>query len=61
LRELGWIEGTNLIVEARFADGHIDRLPGLAKELIERKVHVIFTYSLPGAIAVKEATSATRS
>jgi len=34
MRELGWIEGTNLIVEARFADGHIERLPALAQELI---------------------------
>jgi putative ABC transport system substrate-binding protein len=37
MRELGWIEGSNLIVEARFADGHIDRLPALAKELIQQK------------------------
>jgi putative ABC transport system substrate-binding protein len=57
--ELGWIEGSNLVVEARFADGHIDRLPALAKELIQRKVDVIFTYSLPGAVAAKDATSTT--
>jgi putative ABC transport system substrate-binding protein len=59
MRELGWIEGSNLIIEARFADGHIDRLPALAKELIQRKVDVIFTYSLPGARAAKDATSTT--
>jgi putative tryptophan/tyrosine transport system substrate-binding protein len=59
MRELGWIEDSNLIIEARFADGHIDRLPALAKELIQRKVDVIFTYSVPGARAAKDATSTT--
>jgi putative ABC transport system substrate-binding protein len=56
MRELGWIEGANLIVEARFADGHVDRLPGLMMEVIELKVDVIFTYLFPGAAAAKAAT-----
>lgn len=57
LRELGWIEGRNLIVEARFADGHVDRLPGFMTEVIGRNVDVIFTYTFPGAVAAKNATS----
>jgi hypothetical protein len=39
LRELGYIEGQNLFLEARFADGHIDRLPPLAAELVEHKMY----------------------
>jgi putative ABC transport system substrate-binding protein len=57
LRELGWIEGQNLVIEMRWADGHADRLPGLVAEVIELKVDVIVTYSTPAAIAVKNATS----
>jgi putative ABC transport system substrate-binding protein len=56
LRELGWIEGQNLVIEARWAEGQADRLPALAAEVIERKVDVIVTYSTPAAIAVKNAT-----
>jgi putative tryptophan/tyrosine transport system substrate-binding protein len=59
LGELGWVEGRNLIVEARFANGHVDRLPSLMQEVIRQKVDVIFTYTFPGAIAAKEATSTT--
>jgi putative ABC transport system substrate-binding protein len=59
MRELGYIEGSNLIVEARFADGRVDRLPALVSDLIKRRVDVIFTYSLPGALAAKNGTSTT--
>jgi putative ABC transport system substrate-binding protein len=59
MRELGYIEGSNLIVEARFADGRIDRLPALISDLVKRRVDVIFTYSLPGALAAKNGTSTT--
>ena len=59
LGELGWVEGRNLIVEARFANGQVDRLPSLMQEVIGQKVDVIFTYTFPGAIAAKEATSTT--
>jgi len=59
LRELGWIEGRNLIVEARFADGHSDRLPGLISEVIARKVDVLFTYTFPSVVAAKAITSTT--
>jgi putative tryptophan/tyrosine transport system substrate-binding protein len=57
LHELGWIEGQNLIVEQRWAEGHLDRLPALMAEVIERNVDVIVTGSTPGAIAAKNATS----
>ena len=57
LRELGWVEGQNLIIEARWAEGRSDRLPALMSEVIERKVDVLVTYSTPGAVAAKKATS----
>ena len=41
LRELGWIEGQNLIIEYRWAEGNVERLPALAAELVRRKVDVI--------------------
>ena len=58
LRDLGWIEGTNLAFEYRWADGQADRLPGLAAELVRLKVDVIFdTYGTPAALATKHATT----
>ena len=57
LRELGWVEGQNLQIEARAADGRIDRLPALMNELVARKIDVLVTYSTPGAVAAKNATS----
>jgi len=41
LRELGWIEGQNLVIEYRWADGNIERLPSLATELVMQKVDLI--------------------
>ena len=57
LRELGWVEGQNLVIEARWAEGRIDRLPALMAEVLGRKIDVLVTYSTPGAIAAKNATS----
>jgi putative tryptophan/tyrosine transport system substrate-binding protein len=57
LHELGWAEGQNLVIEARWADGHIERLPALMTEVIERKVDVIVTNTTPGAVAAKNATT----
>jgi putative ABC transport system substrate-binding protein len=57
LRELGWIEGQNLIVERRWAEGRMERLPALMTEVIGRNVDVIFTGTTPAAIAAKNATS----
>jgi len=59
LRELGWIEGQNLVIESSWAEGHWDRLPALMAEVIEHKVDVLFTWSTPAAIAAKNATSTT--
>ena len=57
LRELGWVEGQNLVVETRSADGHLERLPALMADVIDRKVDVLVTYGMPGAIAARKATS----
>ena len=57
LPELGWVEGQNLVIEGRSADGHLERLPALIAEVIDRKVDVLVTYGLPAAIAAKKATS----
>ena len=56
LRELGYVEGKNIVIEYRFADGKNDRLPELAGELVSLKVDVIVT--TPNASAAKNATKA---
>lgn len=57
LRETGWIEGQNFILEYRYADGNQDRLPAMADEIIRLKVDVIITYATAAAIAAKKATN----
>jgi putative ABC transport system substrate-binding protein len=56
LRDLGWIEGQNIIIEYRFAEGQFDRLPSLADELVRLKVDVIAASPGPAALAAKNAT-----
>ena len=56
LRDLGYVEGKNILIEFRFAEGKYDRLPELAAELVRLKVDVIVTHSAPGALAAKQAT-----
>ena len=56
LRELGWVEGQNLTIEYRFAEGQYDRLPGLADELVRLKVDVIVAAGTPPSLAAKNAT-----
>jgi len=56
LRELGYIEGKNILVEYRFAEGKADRLPELARELVLLKVDAIFTAGTPAIFALKGAT-----
>jgi putative ABC transport system substrate-binding protein len=56
LRELGYIEGQNLFVEARFGENKLDRLSGLARELVDKKVDVIVAVSMPAIRAAKDAT-----
>ena len=57
LQELGWVEGQNLIIEYRWADGNVERLPDLAAELVRRKVDVIVAPAGSAALAAKNATS----
>jgi ABC-type uncharacterized transport system substrate-binding protein len=57
LRELGYIEGKNIIIEPRFAEGRVDRLRDLVAELIQLKVDIIVTPGAPQTRAAKEATS----
>ncbi len=56
LRELDYIEGQNFVVESRSAEGKVERLPGLAEDLIRLKVDVIVVTSVQGALAAKKAT-----
>ena len=56
LRELGWIEGHNLLVERRSAEGRLERLPELMTDVLGRKLDVLVTYGTPGALAAKKAT-----
>jgi putative ABC transport system substrate-binding protein len=57
LRDIGYVEGENIVIEARYADGKFDRLPALAAELVRLKVDVIITAGPPVTRAVKEATA----
>ncbi len=56
LRELGYIEGKNIVIEYRYAEGKPDRLPALAAELVRLKVDVIVTTSPNATRSAKEAT-----
>ncbi len=59
LRKLGYIEGQNLVVERRYAGGKLDLLPGMARELVQLGVDVIFAIALPAVQAAKDATATT--
>ena len=56
LRDLGWVTGQNLVIEYRFADGDVDRLPALAAELVRLRVDVIAAGATPAVAAAKNAT-----
>jgi putative ABC transport system substrate-binding protein len=56
LRDLGYIEGKNVLVEYRSAEGKLDRMPSLVAELVQLKVDVLVSTNLPAIRAAKEAT-----
>src|SRR4051812_5692438 len=57
LRELGWIEGRNILFEFRYAENNADRLARMAAELVRLNVDVIVARSTPGPVAAKRATT----
>jgi putative ABC transport system substrate-binding protein len=57
LRELGYVEGQNVVYQARWGNGHAGRLPGLAAELLAAKVDILVTAGNPASLAAKQATS----
>ena len=57
LRERGYIPRKNILFEFRYAEGKLERLPELAKELVQLNVDVIFTNATPGSVAAKQATN----
>jgi putative ABC transport system substrate-binding protein len=57
LRELGWTEGKNIVIEYRWAAGRADRLPALAAELVRLKVDLIHAGNTSAAVAARNATS----
>jgi putative tryptophan/tyrosine transport system substrate-binding protein len=56
LRDLGYVEGRNLVIEYRDAEGKVERLPALAAELVALKVDVILAGGTPGVVAATQAT-----
>src|SRR5262249_7360938 len=57
MRDLGYVEGRNLVIEYRDAEGKFDRLPALAAELVALKVDVIVAPNTPQVLAAKQATT----
>jgi len=61
LQRHGWIEGKNLLVDYRYSEGHAERLPALAAELVALKPDVIVTSAAPPTLAAQAATSTSPS
>ena len=56
MRDLGYIEGKNIIIEFRSGEAKLDRIPGLVEELVQLKVDVLVSSSQPGTRAAQQAT-----
>jgi putative tryptophan/tyrosine transport system substrate-binding protein len=56
LRDLGYVEGQNITIEARWAEGRNERFPDLVAELVQLRVHVLLAISTPAALAAKQGT-----
>src|SRR5215470_4018232 len=56
LHELGWVEGQNIVIDYRYAEGRVDRLPDLAAELVRLKVDLIVSEGTQGVTAARNAT-----
>ena len=56
LKESGYVEGQNVAVDYRFAEGQFDRFPALASDLVRLRVAVLFVATTAGALAAKQAT-----
>jgi hypothetical protein len=52
LRDLGWVDGRNIVVEYRWAEGRFDRLPGLAEELVRLKVELVVNMKTAKALGL---------
>ena len=57
LRDLGWIEGKNLVLDRYWAAGHLDRFPDLMRQALAQSPDILVTGSTPGALAAKKATT----
>ena len=57
LRELGWSDGRNIIIDYRWGEGHPERFSEIAAEFVQRKVTLILTHNTPPTLAAKQATS----
>src|SRR5205807_598217 len=57
LHELGYVEGRNTVIEYRYAEGKVDRLPQLAADLVDHKIDIIVTGGNQATLAAKQATS----
>jgi len=57
LRALGWVEGKNILIEYRYAEGRDDRFPAFAAELVSMPVDVLVVWGSPAAFAAKRATT----